>query len=36
MRDRGQYGFVLPPEQIIPSGEEMFEAFLELDERLVH
>ena len=35
LRDRGQYGFVLPPEQIIPSGEEMFEAFLELDERLV-
>jgi Zinc carboxypeptidase len=34
LRDRGQSGFVLPPEQIIPSGEEMFEAFLQLNERL--
>ncbi len=34
LRDRGQSGFILPPEQIIPSGEEMFEAFLQLNERL--
>ena len=27
LRDTGFYGFVLPPEQIIPSGEEMWAAF---------
>merc|ERR1719244_930090 len=26
LRDTGNYGFVLPPEQIIPTGEETFEA----------
>ena len=26
LRDQGQYGFLLPPEQIIPSGLETFEA----------
>jgi len=26
LRDTGQYGFLLPPEQIIPTGEENFEA----------
>ena len=25
LRDQGQYGFVLPPDQIIPSGLETFE-----------
>lgn len=25
LRDQGQYGFLLPPEQIIPSGIETFE-----------
>ncbi|KAG5973404.1 hypothetical protein E4U55_000572, partial [Claviceps digitariae] len=24
LRDTGRYGFVLPPEQIVPSGEEAF------------
>ena len=24
LRDQGDYGFVLPPEQIVPSGEEAF------------
>ena len=24
LRDTGRYGFLLPPEEIIPSGEEMF------------
>ena len=27
LRDTGLYGFVLPPEQIIPSGEEMWAGF---------
>jgi len=27
LRDTGYYGFVLPPEQIIPSGEEMWAGF---------
>ncbi len=32
LRDEGQFGFVLPPEQIIPTGEENFEAVLTLAE----
>ena len=27
LRDTGYYGFVLPPEEIIPSGEEFMAAF---------
>ena len=27
LRDTGRYGFVLPPDQIIPSGEEMWAGF---------
>jgi len=34
LRDTGHYGFVLPPEQIIPSGEEMWEAFKVVIERV--
>merc|ERR1712058_111608 len=34
LRDTGHYGFVLPPEQIIPSGEEMWEAFKVVTERV--
>ena len=30
MRDTGQYGFLLPPEQIIPTAEENFAAVLYL------
>ncbi len=30
LRDQGQYGFLLPPDQIIPSGLETFEAIKEL------
>jgi hypothetical protein len=25
LRDTGKYGFLLPPDQIVPSGEEVFE-----------
>jgi murein tripeptide amidase MpaA len=28
LRDKGQYGFLLPPSEIIPSGEETLAAFL--------
>jgi murein tripeptide amidase MpaA len=38
LRDTGSYGFVLPPEQIIPTGEETWEAFkamaMDLGERI--
>jgi carboxypeptidase A5 len=30
LRDTGQYGFLLPPEQILPTCEEVYPAFLEL------
>jgi hypothetical protein len=26
LRDQGQYGFILPEDQIVPSGQETFEA----------
>lgn len=34
LRDTGQTGFVLPPEQIIPTAEENFEGVLRLSEYL--
>lgn len=30
LRDTGTFGFILPPDRIIPSGEEMLPAFLDL------
>ncbi|MCS7191249.1 MAG: M14 family zinc carboxypeptidase, partial [Fimbriimonadales bacterium] len=30
LRDTGQYGFLLPPDQILPTCEEVYPAFLEL------
>ncbi|KAG8235620.1 hypothetical protein J437_LFUL014878 [Ladona fulva] len=30
LRDQGNYGFILPPDQIIPSGEEMVDAMMSL------
>jgi hypothetical protein len=30
LRDTGQYGFLLPPDQIRPNGEEVFPAVLRL------
>ncbi len=32
LRDTGRYGFLLPPDQIIPNSEEVFPAILELME----
>ncbi len=32
LRDRGQYGFLLPPDQILPNSEEVFPAVIELME----
>jgi len=34
-RDTGYYGFVLPPEQIIPSGEELFAGMKVVFEKLI-
>jgi hypothetical protein len=30
LRDTGQYGFLLPPDHILPNCEEVYPAFLEL------
>lgn len=35
LRDTGEFGFILPPEQIIPSGEEILESFLYVGEELI-
>lgn len=32
LRDTGRYGFVLPPEQIIPTGEEILDSLVALFE----
>lgn len=31
LRDTGRYGFLLPPEQIIPNNEEVMDSLIELD-----
>ena len=35
LRDKGNHGFVLPKEQIIPSGEEMWAAMEVVIARLI-
>lgn len=35
LRDTGYYGFELPPEQIIPSGEELFAGMRVVFEKLI-
>ena len=35
LRDTGQFGFILPPEEIIPSGQEILESFLWTGEQMV-
>ena len=35
LRDTGNFGFVLPPEQIIPSGEEILESLLWTGEQVL-
>lgn len=32
LRDRGRYGFLLPPDQIIPTGEETLDSLVALFE----
>jgi hypothetical protein len=36
LRDTGQYGFLLPEEQIVPSGEEIFAAVLVMADELAN
>jgi len=35
LRDEGEYGFVLPPDQIVPNGQEMLLAMNKLYEQVV-
>lgn len=35
LRDTGAFGFILPPEQIIPSGEEILESFLYVGDQVL-
>jgi len=35
LRDKGSYGFILPPDQIIPSGEETWQGILVLARHLL-
>jgi len=35
LRDTGQFGFILPPEQIVPSGEEILESLLWTGEQVL-
>ncbi len=35
LRDTGNFGFVLPPEQIVPSGQEISESLLYIGEQVV-
>jgi len=35
LRDTGEFGFILPPDQIIPSGEEILESFLYVGEEVL-
>ena len=32
LRDTGKHGFLLPPDQIIPSGEETLQALIALSD----
>ena len=34
LRDQGRYGFLLPPEQIEPTAEEVINSFMSLAEEL--
>ncbi|HRJ49611.1 MAG TPA: M14 family metallocarboxypeptidase, partial [Phycisphaerales bacterium] len=36
LRDKGQFGFILPPEQIIPTGQETIECILLLAEYVAY
>ena len=35
LRDTGLYGFVLPPDQIIPNGEEMFAFHVSIARQII-
>jgi hypothetical protein len=36
LRDKGNYGFLLPKSEIIPTGEEIWPAIVELGEQILH
>lgn len=35
LRDQGRYGFVLPADQIVPSGEEIFEGIKAMAKQIL-
>ena len=35
LRDTGEYGFLLPPDQILPTGEELFAALQVLAQHVM-
>ena len=35
LRDTGEHGFILPPEQIIPTGEEVMEFHVSIAQQMI-
>ena len=35
LRDTGEHGFILPPDQIIPTGEEVMEFHVSIAQQMI-